>query len=165
AIGALEIPFTRTRHLRFSQDQRTIHSTDESGIFRPTGAVAFETGFNFAHRSQLAPMTTSYLTHLQAAGIPQQLPDTIAAEMGVYGVKESYLAPGDRIWGEEMGEKFLLGPVAEESGCLLTALLAGSITAALIGYQLLSLPVASRLRAACLWRQLHSGHRGAGEPR
>src|SRR5262249_8845245 len=105
--------------------------------------------------SQLAPMTTSYLTHLQAAGIPQQLADTIAAEMGVYGVKESYLAPGDRIWGEEMGEKFLLGPVAEESGCLLTALLAGSITAALIGNSLRASPVRSRLGEDCRWRWSH----------
>jgi hypothetical protein len=137
-IGALEIPFARTRHLRFSQDQRTIYSTDESGIFRPTGAVALQTGFIFAHRSQLAPMTTSYLTHLQGAGIPQRLADTIAADMGAYGVKEGHLAPGDRIWGEQMREEFLLGPVAEESGRLLTALLAGSILAALIGYQLLS---------------------------
>ena len=137
-IGALEVPFTRTRHLRISQHQRTIHSTSESGIFRPTGAIALQTGFIFAHRSQLAPMTTSYLTRLQGAGIPQQLADTIAAERGVYGVKESYLAPGDRVWGEQMGEKFLLGPVAEESGCLLTALLAGSVLVALIGYQLLS---------------------------
>ena len=138
AIGALEIPFARIRHIRVSRNQRTAHSTNESGIFRPTGAVALQTGFIFAHRSQLAPMTTSYLTGLQAAGIPQRLADMIAADMGAYGVKEGHLAPGDRIWGEQRREEFLLGPVAEESGCLLNALLAGSILAALIGYQLLS---------------------------
>src|SRR5262249_14315616 len=86
AIGALEIPFVRTRHIRLAQHQRTIHSTDESGIFRPTGAVAFETGFTFAHRSQLAPMTTNHLTHLQAAGISEKLVNRIAADMGGYGV-------------------------------------------------------------------------------
>jgi hypothetical protein len=143
-VGALEIPFTRTRHLRLAQHRRTVHYTDESGLFRPTGAVAFETGFTFAHRSQLAPMTTSHLTHLQAAGISEQLAHRIAADMGAYGVKESYLAPGDRISGAQMDEKFLLGPGAVDrmhlalAGCLLTPLLAASIIAALIGYQLLS---------------------------
>jgi hypothetical protein len=143
-IGALEIPFMRTRYLRLAHHHRTIHYTDEGGIFRPTGAVTFETGFTFAHRSQLAPMTTSRLTHLQAAGMSEEFAHRIAADMGAYGVKESYLAPGDRISGAQMGEKFLLGPGAEGrmrlalAGCLLTLLLASSIMAALIGSQLLS---------------------------
>jgi hypothetical protein len=144
AVGALEIPFTRTRHLRLAQRHRTLHSIDEGGLFRPTGAVAFETGFTFAHRSQLAPMTTSHLTHLQAAGLSEQLAERIAADLGAYGVKESYLAPGDRISGAQMREQFLLGSGAEDrvdlalAGCLLSPLLAASIIAALIGYQLLS---------------------------
>jgi hypothetical protein len=144
AIGALEIPFTCTRHLRLAHQQRTLHYTDKGGLFRPTGAVVFETGFTFAHRSQLAPMTTSHLTHLQAAGISEQLAHGIAADMGAYGVKESYLTPGDRISGAQMREKFILGSGAEDrvdlalAGCLLSPLLAASIIAALIGYQLLS---------------------------
>jgi hypothetical protein len=142
-IGVLEIPYTRIRHTRF-QPHKVSQQTSGGGIFQPSGAVVLDFGFIFPHRSQLAPMTTPYLTYLQQAGVPQEIAGTITADMGIYGVKEQYLTTGDAIRGTQMRQEFMVGPGAQDrsrsaiAGCFVAFLIACSGIGALIGYQLLS---------------------------